>query len=99
MGAIECYFLLKCAAHGLDHVTFNLVPNAVGIDDLPAVLHDDKTLNVNLAAGAVNFDVGHCAHIGARQLILHVRNAASSRDLAASRLRITSPLPPREAHQ
>ena len=40
MRAVERDFFLQRAAHGLDHVAFDLVLDAVGIDDLAAIVDD-----------------------------------------------------------
>ena len=50
MRPVEFQFLDQRAAHGLHHATFELVLEAVGVDDLAAVVRDIELRHADFAA-------------------------------------------------
>lgn len=70
-------------AHRLDR-TLELAFQAVGIDDLAAIMHEGKLRPADDAGAAVNFDLGNRANIGAAQLIFDVGDPTPLGDIAAS---------------
>ena len=56
--AAERQLLDHAAAHGLHDVAFDLVAQAVGIDDLAAVVHDEHAIDLDPARRAIDRHVG-----------------------------------------
>src|SRR5262245_38045321 len=81
--AVELQLLYQRPAHGLDHIALDLALQAVGVDDLAAVVGDVELGNGDTATRAVNFDLGDRTNIGAHQLVFCVADAASLYDVAS----------------
>src|SRR5438477_11650519 len=77
--AVEFQFLDQRAADGLQNVAVDLVAQAIGVDDLAAVVGHGDTRDADFSAGAVELDVGDDADIGAGGLVFHVGHAAAAR--------------------
>src|SRR4029453_12196922 len=97
--SIEGDLLLQRAAYRLHQVAFDLVPDAVGIDDLAAVVDDSKMRRAHHASLAVYLHRGDGADIGAIEFVLHVRDAASGGDVASLTLPRGATLPAGQADQ
>jgi hypothetical protein len=67
LAAVEEELLEEHPAGGLHHVSFQLVPDAVGVDDLPAVVRDVEPLHPDGTGLAVHLDVSDHSHVGADQ--------------------------------
>src|SRR5208283_752946 len=56
--AVELQLLLERAAHRLQDVSVELVPDAVGIDDLTAVVGDEEAGDLDGPARTIDLDLG-----------------------------------------
>src|SRR5262245_38956865 len=83
--AVELQLLYQRPAHGLDHIALDLALQAVGVDDLAAVVGDVELGDGDTASRAVDFDLGDRTNIGTHQLVLRVADAASLYDVASGR--------------
>src|SRR5207245_3427762 len=87
------------AADRLHHVAFDLVPDAVGIDHLAAVVDDGEMRRAQHAGLAVHLHRGDGADVRAIQLVLNVRDAAAGRDVAGLTLPRAAAFPAGQADQ
>ena len=78
---IEEKFLFQRAADGLDDVSLDLIRDAVGVDDLPAIVHEEKTLHADFPVPAIDLDLGHRTDISGRRPIFGIAEAPSSHDM------------------
>ena len=79
--AVEQDFFFQSPAYALNDVAFDLVHEAIGVDDLPAVVGDVEPLNANLAGLAVDLDFGDRADLSGQQFILDVADTSSGGDI------------------
>src|ERR1700737_2574814 len=80
--AIEEKFLFQRAADGLDDVSLDLIHHAVGVDDLPAIVHEEKTLHADFPVPPVDLDFGHRTGISGRWEILGIADASSNHGIS-----------------
>src|SRR3954462_1601293 len=83
---IELDLLDQRPAGRLHHVAFDLVPQAVGVDDLPAVVGDVDFLYADLSGLHLHVDVGDDPHVRAHELVADVGHATTVHDVALGRL-------------
>src|ERR1700736_1773515 len=79
--AIEEKFLFQRAADGLDDVSLDLIHYAVGVDDLPAVVHEEKTLHADFPVPPIDLDFGYRTDISGRREIFGIADTSSSHDI------------------
>src|SRR5258708_6525399 len=79
---VEANFLLEGPAHGLDDPAFHLVGEAVGIDDQPGIDRGPHPWHTDLAAGAVDLDIGNAGDVAGEVLVLGEADAAAARAVA-----------------
>src|SRR5579875_1163073 len=82
--AIERHLLFQRAADGHQHIALDLVAQPVGVDDLPAIMRDIKPADADLAAAAVDFDIGNRADIRAHELVFDIGKPAPGGDFCGS---------------
>src|SRR3954453_9650064 len=83
---IELDLLDQRPAGRLDHVAFDLVPQPVGVDDLPAVVGDVDFFHADLSGLHLHVDVGDDADVSAHELVPDVGHATTVHDVALGRL-------------
>src|SRR5262249_27719528 len=74
----EGEFLDQRATHGLHDVALDLVTQAVGVDDLPAVVHHEYAVDLDLAGRAIDGYVSHHPDVSPHQLVLRVGHASTA---------------------
>src|SRR5262249_13924338 len=67
---------LECPARRLNYVSLNLVSEAVGVDDKPAVMGDHHAFDPDLAVGLVYFDFSNGSDISFGAIVLNERDTA-----------------------
>src|SRR5262249_3151820 len=97
--AAEGELLDQRAAHGLHDVALDLVAQAVGVDDLPALVRHEHAVDFDLSGRAIHGHVRDNPDIGAHRLVFHVREAASARQGTAVARTRPARLPLRERAQ
>src|SRR5437867_10498244 len=55
-GRVELYFLKQRTAHALNNISFDLVLEAVRVDDEPTVVREGESLDCDIAARLVHFE-------------------------------------------
>src|SRR5690349_21863390 len=78
--AVELQVFDKRSADRLDDVAFDLVAQAIRIDDLAAIMRDMEFLHRDLAGGSIDLDIGDRAYVGAHELVFDVSEAATLDD-------------------
>src|SRR5712664_3119407 len=79
--AIEEKFLFQRAADGLDDVSLDLIHYTVGVDDLPAIVQEEKTLHADFPVPPIDLDFGYRTDISGRREIFDIADASSSHDI------------------
>src|SRR5262249_49382991 len=68
-GLVEQELLEQAAAHGLDDVALDLVPEPIGIDDLPAIVADEEALDMDCTTLPIDLDLRNGPNISAHQVV------------------------------
>src|SRR5215831_15215599 len=87
-GAIERYFLVKCAAERLHNRSFDLVAQPIGIDHQAAVVRTCNTPYADLATRRVNHYVHRHGDVILTVLVPRIRYTTAGKHVVLPRLRI-----------
>jgi hypothetical protein len=69
------YLFFERAAHGLNHVAFDLIFQSVGIDDQSAIVRDDDALDAHRTACAIHVNARDHRDISFIVFVLRERDA------------------------
>src|ERR1700761_9598899 len=74
--AVEPHLFVECTAKSLHQSTFDLVDQAVGVENKTAIECDESMLECNFAGSALNLDINHQRRTATSDTVAAHREAA-----------------------